>query len=126
MTSAFRTAVETAAEAGDVAPLIALLAEDVEFRSPVVYAPFHGREAAARVLRAVFQVWRDFAYTLELRDGDREILMFTAKVGDREIQGCDFVRFDGDGRVSELTVMMRPLSGLNAVMEGVNTLLKPV
>jgi hypothetical protein len=50
--------------------------------------------------------------------------MFTAKVGDREIQGCDFVRFDGDGLVSELTVMMRPLSGLNAVVEGVGALLE--
>jgi len=120
MASAFRTAVES----GDIAQLIALLAEDVEFRSPAVYAPYRGREAAAEVLRAVFEVCEEFAYTSEIRDGDREILMFTAKVGDREIQGCDFIRFDGEGRVRELTVMMRPLSGLTAVVEGVGAYLK--
>jgi len=39
----FRDAVE----AQDIEAAIALLAEDVVFRSPVVFKPYHGREAVA-------------------------------------------------------------------------------
>lgn len=36
--------------------------------------------------------------------------MFTARVGWREVQGCDFPHLDEDGLIDELTVMVRPLS----------------
>ena len=119
MSSAFRTAVES----GDLAAAVATLAEDVEFRSPAVYRPYQGKEAASLVLSAVFQVFEDFRYTAELRDGDREVLNFEARVGPREIQGADFVRYGSDGLITELTVMIRPLSGLTAVVEAIGALL---
>lgn len=115
MSSSFRSAVESA----DLSSLVGALAEDVEFRSPAVHRPYHGKEAAGQILGAVLQSFEDFRYTGELRDGDREVLMFTARVGDREIQGADFVRYAPDGLVAELTVMIRPLSGLTAVVEAV-------
>ena len=43
------------------------------------------------------------------------MLEFVARVGDREVQGIDLLR-TADGLVTELTVMIRPLSGLNAVV----------
>ena len=45
------------------------------------------------------------------------MLIFEARVGDRELQGVDILRFDDDGGISELTVMVRPMSGLNALAE---------
>jgi hypothetical protein len=36
-------------------------------------------------------------------------------VGDREITGCDFIHLDEEGLIDELTVMVRPLSGAQAL-----------
>ena len=44
------------------------------------------------------------------------MLRFEAQVGDREVQGVDILRFDGE-RVTELTVMVRPMSGMHALAE---------
>ena len=45
------------------------------------------------------------------------MLLFEARVGDRELNGVDVLRFDADGKITELMVMVRPLSGLNALVE---------
>ncbi|MEO6859691.1 MAG: hypothetical protein ABI323_14095 [Solirubrobacteraceae bacterium] len=47
------------------------------------------------------------------------MLAFTTRVGDRLVEGVDLLRYDEPGRVAELVVMMRPLSGLQAVRDGV-------
>ena len=110
---AFRTAVES----GDPQAVIDRLAPDVTFRSPVVYKPYEGRDAVGVVLGAVFQVFEDFRYVSEVSDGDLEVLVFEARVGDRELQGVDIVRVGDDGLVSELTVLVRPMSGMMALAE---------
>jgi hypothetical protein len=48
-------------------------------------------------------------------NGRDHALVFTARVGDREIDGCDFIHVDEDGLIDELTVMVRPLSGAQAL-----------
>jgi len=40
-------------------------------------------------------------------------------VGDREIEGVDLLRYDGEGRVAELVVMLRPATALMAVRDAV-------
>ena len=101
---AFRAAVERA----DMDAAVALLADDVVFRSPAVFKPYEGRETVATILRTVFHVLEDFRYTDELA-GDRiHALLFDARVGDRSLQGIDLLRPDADGRITEFTVMMRP------------------
>jgi uncharacterized protein YceH (UPF0502 family) len=103
--------------AGDLDTAVAQLTEDVVFRSPAVHAPYEGREVTGMVLRAVAQVFEDFHYVDVLDAGDRAGLVFAARVGDREIQGWDYLRFDDQGYIAELTVMIRPLTGLQAVVE---------
>jgi ketosteroid isomerase-like protein len=61
----FRNAIERARASGEVGCVMALLAEDVVFRSPVVYAPYQGRAAVEPLLRAVVQMFDD------LRAADR-------------------------------------------------------
>jgi hypothetical protein len=96
---------------------VALLAEDVVFRSPAVFKPYEGRDAVATILRTVFGVFEDFRYTDEL-DGDGiQGLLFDARVGDRSLQGIDLLRPDADGQIAEFTVMIRPASGLIALAE---------
>ena len=110
---AFREAVEGAG----IDAAVALLAEDVVFRSPAVFKPYEGRETVATILRTVFHVFEDFRYTDEL-DGDGiQALVFEARVGDRSLQGIDLIRPDANGQIAEFTVMIRPASGLIALAE---------
>jgi hypothetical protein len=112
MTIAFRAAVE----AGDLDAMIASLAPDVTFHSPVAHKPFEGRETVGKVLGAVVETFEDFSYTDELDAGDgTHALIFRARVGDKQLQGLDLIRLDDDGLIQELTVMVRPASGLMAL-----------
>ncbi|HEX2435244.1 MAG TPA: nuclear transport factor 2 family protein [Solirubrobacterales bacterium] len=112
------TTFERAVEARDPDAIAGALAAEVTFRSPVVYRPYEGREAVATVLRAVTRVFEQFEYVQRLEAPDGAVaLIFKARVGEREIDGLDLLRFDDDGQVSELTVMVRPLSGITALAE---------
>ncbi|MFG3163572.1 nuclear transport factor 2 family protein [Streptomyces sp. NPDC048232] len=110
---AFRAAVE----AHDIDAVEALLAEDVVFTSPVVFKPYRGKAITAAILRAVERVFEDFRYERVIGEagGRDHALVFSARVGDREIGGCDFLHLDESGRIDELTVMVRPLSGAQAL-----------
>jgi hypothetical protein len=111
---AFRAAVESE----DRERLTEALAEDIVFRSPVVFRPYEGRPVvSAIVTEGAMRVFEDFRYRHQLEDGDVAALIFEARVGDRDVQGLDLLRFDSDGKVAELTVMVRPMSGLNALAE---------
>jgi ketosteroid isomerase-like protein len=111
----FRAAIETR----NVEAAVALLADDVVFHSPIAFKPYTGRSAAAAVLAAVSRVLDDFAYERELtsEDGRDHAFIFRARVDGKEIQGCDFLRHDRDGRVVELTVMARPLTAALALRD---------
>jgi hypothetical protein len=106
-----------AAEAKDFSAIDDLFAEDVVFRSPVVFKPYEGRDAVAMLLGAVVQVFEDFRYTDQVETGDAAALAFSARVGDRELDGIDFLHFDSDGRVDRMAVYVRPMSGVNALAE---------
>ena len=104
-----------AIEAGDEGAAVATLADDIEFRSPAVYKPYHGKEQVEGILRLVATVFENFRYTNEWRDGRTTILFFEANVGDRDLQGIDILEENDEGLVERFTVMIRPLSGLQAV-----------
>ncbi len=106
-----------AAEAKDVELLTETLREDVVLHSPILFRGFEGREAVSQVLTHVAATLEDFAYTDELSDESTIVLRFKARVGDRELEGIDFLELDEDGKVAELTVFMRPLSALNRFNE---------
>jgi hypothetical protein len=109
----FRAAIEQ----GDLDALPDLLAEDVRFLSPVAFAPYDGRPVVSAILRAVTRVFADFRYVREISDGRDHALVFKARVGDREVHGCDFLHHDDSGLIDEFCVMVRPLSGAKALSE---------
>lgn len=117
----FRAAVE----ARDLDAALALLAEHVEFRSPVVFKPYKGRDAARVLLSAVVQVFEDFSYAREIGapEASDHALVFRARVGDREIEGCDFLHTGEDGLIDEFVVMVRPMSGMLALAEAMGAML---
>jgi hypothetical protein len=118
----FRAAVE----AEDFDRAVSLLADDVVFRSPVVFKPYRGRAEVSMLLHAVSRVFEDFRYTREIGDPDGRdhALVFEARVGDRQLEGCDFLRTNADGLIEEFVVMVRPLSGALALAEAMKAQLE--
>jgi hypothetical protein len=106
-----------AAEEKDLELMREALAEDVVLHSPILFRGFEGREVVLAVLSHVVEVFEDFAYLDELAEEDRIVLRFRARVGDRELEGIDYLELGLDGRVTELTVFLRPLSAITAFSE---------
>jgi hypothetical protein len=113
----FRSALERR----DLDAAVALLADDVVFRSPIVFKPYRGRATVGAILAAVSRVFEDFSYVREIGapDARDHALVFQARVGDRQIEGCDFLHTDESGSIDELVVMVRPLSGALALAQAV-------
>ena len=111
----FRVAVE----AEDFDAALETLSPDVVFRSPAVYRPYEGREVVAALLAVVDETFENFRYRNEWRDGDTTVLFFEASVGTRELQGVDILEHDAAGLIARFTVMVRPLSGLQALSAAV-------
>ena len=103
--------------ARNMAALPALLHPDVIFRSPFVFTPYHGAAKAHGILATVMQVFQDFAYHREFVNGESAVLEFTAKVGEFSLKGVDLIRFDGDGKIAEFEVLVRPASALHALSQ---------
>ena len=112
---AFRAAVESQDHAG----MVDALAPDVIFHSPVTFKPFEGREAVAALLGVVMGTFEDFRYTDEVDGDGLKALVFRARVGDRDVEGLDLLRFDAHGKIADFTVMVRPLSATMALAEAV-------
>ncbi len=116
---AFRAAVE----AKDFDAADDLFADDATFRSPVVFKTYERPEEIKVLLSAVAQVFEDFRYVEHVEQGDTAVLMFEARIGDKQLQGVDILKFDADGRIAEMTVMVRPMSGMHALAEAMQRML---
>jgi hypothetical protein len=110
-------AFRAAAEAKDFGAADELFAPDARFWSPMVFKPYEGIEGVKLILGAVVQVFEDFRYIAQVETGDTAVLEFEARVGDRELQGVDILKFADNDAITELTVMIRPMSGLAALGE---------
>lgn len=111
------TSFRNAVEARDLEAMAATLADDVVFHSPVAFKPYEGKAITAAILRGVLRVFEDFHYVGELSGDDRRnhALVFRTRIGDAVIEGCDFLHLNEDGLIDRLTVMVRPLSGAQAL-----------
>jgi hypothetical protein len=115
-----------AAEAKDFSAIDDLFSENVTFRSPVVFKPYEGREAVALLLGAVSQVFEDFRYTDQIETGDAAALAFSAHVGDKDLDGIDFLHFGDDGKIVRMEVFIRPMSGVHALADAMKAKLEEV
>ncbi|KAB0502907.1 nuclear transport factor 2 family protein [Pseudomonas moorei] len=104
---------------GDLNALPGLLDPNAVFRSPMAHTPYPGAPVVSMILNTVFNVFRDFAYHRELAtdDGLNVVLEFSAMVGEKQLKGIDMIRFNEEGKIVDFEVMVRPLSGLQALGE---------
>ncbi|CRL52064.1 MULTISPECIES: nuclear transport factor 2 family protein [Pseudomonas] len=103
----------------DLSALPGLLDPHAVFRSPMAHTPYPGAAVVSMILNTVVKVFEDFAYHRELAtaDGLNVVLEFSANVGGKQLKGIDMIRFNEAGKIVEFEVMVRPLSGLQALGE---------
>ena len=101
----------------DLSALPELLDAKAVFRSPMAHTSYPGARVATTILSTVVQVFQDFTYHRELAtaDGLSVVLEFSARVGSRQLKGIDMIRFNEAGKIVEFEVMVRPMSGLQAL-----------
>ena len=101
----------------NLAGLPELVDSDAVFRSPMVYKPYESAQAVVLILNAAMGIFENFTYHRELvsDDGLNVVLEFSANVGDKQLKGIDLVQFNADGKIVEFEVMIRPMSGLQAL-----------
>lgn len=95
--------------------LRAMLAENVIFRSPYLWKPYHGRQAAWLILSTVAEVFQDFTYHRELVADNTWALEFSARVGNRPLKGIDLIRLDEADLIAEFEVFVRPFIGMRVL-----------
>ena len=106
-------------EERDLGAIEALLAESVVFTSPVATKPYPGKAMTAAILRGSMRVFEDFRFVRELAgpDGRDLAFAFAATVNGTDLTGCDFLHFDDEGLIDDVTIMVRPLAGANALAQ---------
>jgi SnoaL-like domain len=111
----FRAAVES----GEFDTIGSIFAQAVVLHSPIAHRPYRGRDTVAAIVAAVADVLADFRFEREIgaRNAEERALVFTAMVGDLEIEGCDFLHTGDDGLIDEITVMLRPLKAVTLFAE---------
>jgi len=101
----------------DLSNLLSIVHPDAVFRSPMANTAYTSAPALMLALSTVIQVFEDFTYHRQLASdvGLNIVLEFSARVGDKQLKGIDLVRFNEQGQITEFEVMVRPLSGLQAL-----------
>jgi SnoaL-like protein len=107
-----------AAEALDLDATIATFSPSIVLRSPVRDEPLEGREAVGRLFAILYRVFEDLRFVGSYTSTDgAEALHFMWRVGDREGEGVDMMRFDADGLIDDYRVMVRPLTAVVALRD---------
>jgi ketosteroid isomerase-like protein len=107
-----------AVEARDIEAVVDSLAPDVVLHSPLISEHFEGREDVGFLFRTLADEYLfrdDFQYTAELAEGNTVVLAFRGTLRGTEVEGVDLMRVNPDGKISEITVFLRPLPGTTAV-----------
>lgn len=101
----------------DIEGTKAHLADDVVIHSPIVPAPFQGKEQVTGVLEALLSTVDAFEPKLLLRDRSDFVAVFTIRLDDHVIDGMDHMHLNDAGLVDSMTVAWRPLPAVVAVQQ---------
>ncbi|WP_327087197.1 nuclear transport factor 2 family protein [Nonomuraea sp. NBC_01738] len=106
-----------AGEREDVDALVALISPDVVFHSPLTdRATFVGRPEVRQLFEAVFTTLGGLRYHTDLGDDRTRMVAGTARLGRRELEEAALLRLDEQGLIAEITMWIRPLPALTALM----------
>ena len=99
----------------DLDAMLAHMTDDVVLRTPLTAEPLAGKAAIRPVVRALLGVVDAFDFREYLEGPEHVASFFTVTVGEAALDGMDYWRLDGAGRIREMTVLWRPLPAIAAV-----------
>jgi SnoaL-like domain len=95
-----------------------LLAEEVVFRSPAVFTPQEGKALTRGYLSAAVKVLGpSLRYVSQWHDQSSAVLEFEADLDGVYVQGVDILRWNAEDKLVSFTVMVRPLRGLQKLVD---------
>ncbi|HFA48979.1 MAG TPA: nuclear transport factor 2 family protein [Bacteroidetes bacterium] len=106
-------------ETGGANLLDEILSDEVSFHSPVVWTPQKGKFLTKMYLMAAAHIFKEggFVYSKKIINGNMACLEFETKIGNVTVNGADIITWDGEGKITEFKVMVRPIKAVNAVWE---------
>src|SRR4051794_30005632 len=119
------TAFTTAFTQRDFGPAAATLADDVAFRSPVLARPWRTRAVLEQLGPGMVGVFDDAAFSPLVVAGDRAVLSWTGRVGELEAEGVLLLDVGAEGTVTDMAILVRPLSALQAVAQAMAAAVDP-
>ncbi|MPZ79162.1 MAG: nuclear transport factor 2 family protein [Actinophytocola sp.] len=106
-----------AGETHDIDLAMTVCADDVVVHSPLTdRATFRGRAEVRGLFEVVYEQLSELRYSDVLGDGRRWALFGSATVGGQRIEETLRLTLDDAGQIVEVTLYIRPLPGLAAVM----------
>jgi hypothetical protein len=114
-----------AIQARDHRALLDTLAPDVVLHSAVTRTTFEGRETVGEVYAAVVDSFEEVVIVDELSAEDTHAFFWRGRIDGRFVEGADRLRLDAAGKVREVTVVGRPLSGLATFADGHRSEVRP-
>jgi hypothetical protein len=119
-----------------------LLADDVEFYSPIVFTAQKGKDLTKMYLAAAGNTFSDgatsserrdkqegaavsnFRYAKEVMSGNHAVLEFESEVDGKYVNGVDIITCNDEGKIIEFKVMIRPLQAVNAMHQQMKAMLE--
>ncbi|MFA5297487.1 MAG: hypothetical protein WC389_04690 [Lutibacter sp.] len=105
-----------------------LLANDVIFYSPIVWAPQEGKQITKLYLIAALEVFggenADFTYIRQVIDKNQFILEFTTMIDGITVNGVDMIEVNNENKIISFKVMIRPLKAIHKVHEKMGEMLE--
>jgi hypothetical protein len=105
--------------ARDHPALVETLADEVVLHSAVTNSPFEGKDTVADVYAAVLASFEQVEVTDEFESRDTHVFFWRGRIEGRFVEGADRLRLDAAGKVQEITIVGRPLSGLATFLTGI-------
>lgn len=105
-----------------------LLANEVIFYSPIVWAPQEGKQITKMYLMAALEVFggenANFTYVKQVIENNQFILEFNTIIDGITVNGVDMNEVNDEGKIISFKVMVRPLKAINKVHEKMGEILE--
>ena len=126
-------------KSNDMDKLDELLSEDVVFYSPVVYTPQKGKDITKMYLMAAGGVFGEgtkdamsdsnesqsnFKYIKEIIGEKSALLEFESEMDGIYVNGVDVISWNGEGKITEFKVIIRPLQAVNMLHQKMQAMLE--
>lgn len=105
--------------ARDIDALVAALAPDAVLHSAITNTPFEGRAVLADLYSSLFEAFEELQVTDEFHNGATHVFFWEGRMDGRYVAGADRLRLDDAGKVRDITIVGRPLTGLSTFLTGV-------